>query len=303
MPVVSATVQRHPLVTSDHPLGELRVTAPDAPVDVLRDVMAEEGYVYLPGFFDRDRVLAVRRELTGRLARLGVLAAGTDPMDGILAPEGTRPHINELYRRLVVDNPVVHDLLYGEQMMGFFKGFLGGPALHFDYTWIRATTPGHGTAAHTDIVFMGRGTPRLYTAWVPYGDIPLDLGGLAVLEHGHRHDAVRVEYGSHDVDTYCENTGEHPTTGPDPDRSLLDADPVHLRDRLGGRWLTTSYHAGDVVIFGMFTPHVGVDNATADRLRLSSDSRYQLASEDADERWIGPDPVGHGPNAKRGMIC
>ena len=78
---------------------------------------------------------------------------------------------------------------------------------------------------------------------------------------------------------------------------------ARLRDRLGGRWLTTSYRAGDVVIFGMFTPHVGVDNTTDDRLRLSSDSRYQLASEDADERWIGPDPVGHGPNAKRGMIC
>jgi len=297
-----ATVNGQPLEDADHPLGALRSTDPQASVATLREVMAQEGYLYLPGFFDRAEVLEVRGDLTSRLADLGMLAADTDPMDAIVADEGTPVPIDELNERLVVNNPVIQGLLYGEHMMDFFADFLGGPALHFDYTWIRTTRPGRGTPAHTDKVFMGRGTPKLYTAWVPYGDVPIELGGLAVLEQGFRHDAVR-EYAEHDVDSYCENTGEEPTVGPDPRRSLLDPEPLRLRARLGGRWRTASYRAGDVMIFGMLTPHVGIDNATADRLRLSSDSRYQLASEQADERWVGPHPVGHGPGAKRGLIC
>ena len=42
---------------------------------------------------------------------------------------------------------------------------------------------------------------------------------------------------------------------------------------------------------------------TADRLRLSTDTRYQRATEPADERWIGEDPAAHGERGKRGLIC
>jgi len=56
------------------------------------------------------------------------------------------------------------------------------------------------------------------------------------------------------------------------------------------------------LIFDMYLVHGGLDNRSQ-RFRLSSDSRYQLASEPVDERWVGADPPGHGPNSKRGKIC
>jgi len=52
----------------------------------------------------------------------------------------------------------------------------------------------------------------------------------------------------------------------------------------------------------MATVHASLDNQST-RLRLSSDSRYQLASEPADERWIGPNPIAHGPAGKKGKAC
>ena len=52
----------------------------------------------------------------------------------------------------------------------------------------------------------------------------------------------------------------------------------------------------------MFTVHAGLDNRS-DRVRLSSDSRYQPASKPADERWIGPNPIAHGAAGRRGKIC
>jgi ectoine hydroxylase-related dioxygenase (phytanoyl-CoA dioxygenase family) len=82
----------------------------------------------------------------------------------------------------------------------------------------------------------------------------------------------------------------------------LSNNPAKLRNALGGRWLTAEFRAGDVLIFSIYTVHASIDNKS-DRVRLSSDSRYQLATEAVDERWIGENPVGHGPNAKRGMIC
>jgi len=32
---------------------------------------------------------------------------------------------------------------------------------------------------------MGRGTFNLYTSWTPIGDVPLELGGLMILENSH----------------------------------------------------------------------------------------------------------------------
>jgi hypothetical protein len=56
------------------------------------------------------------------------------------------------------------------------------------------------------------------------------------------------------------------------------------------------------LVFSIYSLHASLDNTT-DRVRLSSDSRYQPAGEPADERWIGENPIAHGPEAKRGMIC
>jgi hypothetical protein len=75
-----------------------------------------------------------------------------------------------------------------------------------------------------------------------------------------------------------------------------------LNHRLGGRWLSAEYRQGDILIFGMKTVHASLDNQTRS-FRISTDSRYQPASEPIDDRWIGENPVGHGRGAKRAMIC
>jgi len=56
-----------------------------------------------------------------------------------------------------------------------------------------------------DIVFMGRGTTNLYTTWTPLGDIPLEMGGLMILERSHQHERLNNGYGRKDVDKYCVN--------------------------------------------------------------------------------------------------
>jgi hypothetical protein len=300
------TSQGLELETSAESFGLLRDSA-DVLEDpgTLRERMAEDGYLYLPGYLDRDLVLRARKSVTDRLAAEGLTDPAYPADEAVAHPDSDLKFKPDLAH----DNEPLHRLLYGGRMMEFYQRFLGGPVRHYDFTWMRVVAPGHGTQPHGDIVFMGRGTHDLYTAWTPLGDIDYQLGGLIVLEGSHRLENLREEYLTRDVDEFCENfegEEEYARTNQDMhgwrwDGGLSD-DPVELRGQLGGRWLTAEYRAGDLLTFDTHTIHASLDNRS-ERIRLSSDSRYQLASEPIDERWIGDAPIGHGPEGKLGRIC
>jgi ectoine hydroxylase-related dioxygenase (phytanoyl-CoA dioxygenase family) len=153
---------------------------------------------------------------------------------------------------------------------------------------------------------MGRGTSNLLTCWIPYGDVPLEQGGLVVLEKSHHKAGLLAPYLARDVDKYCENRPDEVAAaqaGKFHWGGELTKNPVTLREKLGGtRWLTAEWRAGDFLTFKINLVHGGLDNHT-DRIRLSTDTRYQRASEPIDERWIGEKPIGHSSAAKRGRIC
>lgn len=293
-----------PLDTSDEAFGTLRSSSDiAADFDALRERMDEDGYLYLPGYLDRDEVIEARREITRRMAETDAFLPGTDPMDAVWNPA----YQNSFRADIPKNNAPLLHVIYGRRMIAFYEGFLGGPVRHFDYTWFRAVAPGqqHTTQPHCDIVYMGRGTKQLFTAWVPYTDITLEIGGLMVLEGSNRADKLRP-YLERDVDTYCVN-GRHASEIESGKRTWewsgsLSTNPVTLREKLACRWLTAEYRMGDLLTFTMATVHASLDNHS-NHIRFSSDSRYQLASEPADERWIGDNPPSHGRAAKRGRIC
>jgi ectoine hydroxylase-related dioxygenase (phytanoyl-CoA dioxygenase family) len=298
------TALKHEVDTSPQKFGELRRSdhlIGNTPA--LRERMEEDGYLFLPGLLDRDEVIGARHSIMEMLAEEGLLEPGTPVDDGIAARQpapGKAGVRNDLARR----SAALQRLLYAGRMMAFYRDLLGGDVLHYTYTWLRPRLPGGATAPHYDIVFMGRGTSRLYTAWTPLSDITYEMGGLMVLEGSHRLERLKNTYGRKDVDTYCTNlphaaeraTGQKMFTG------QLSRNPVKLRDTLGGRWLTAEFRMGDVLTFGMYTLHCSLDNQS-DRVRLSCDSRYQLASEPADHRWIGEEPPGHAAAIRLGRIC
>ncbi|RYX81007.1 phytanoyl-CoA dioxygenase [bacterium] len=272
-------------------------------MSVLRERMERDGYLYLPAMLDRAEVLDARRAIATQLAEAGHFLPYSDPMECLAVPGGNGAFIP----KIAMQTPELLRVLYGETMMDFWAQFLGEPARHFDFTWFRATAPGRATPPHTDAVYMNRGTQNLFTCWTPIGDVPLEHGGLMMLEGSHLHDKLRQNYSSKDVDSVCENLRpDLKTSRQNMMKSgvfgALSSRPAKLRDALGGRWLTTNYSAGDILIFSIYTVHCSLDN-TSNRVRLTSDSRYQRASEPADERWVGENPIGHGEAAKRTLIC
>ncbi len=314
------TFSGNPLEADAETLGELRRSediAHDAAA--LRKRMDEDGYLLLPGLLDRDQVLAARREVLQRLATQGVVDdVNHDLMDGVVTDQVVGSFAPDLAR----DNAPLDKVIYDGPMMDFYERFLGGEVRHFDYTWFRAKMPGTTTATqpHYDVVYMGRGTKNLWTSWTPLGDVPLEAGGLLVLEGSHKIEALREGYGSTDVDKFCANENEAASLveraraeGRElsneerqvihwQGRGSFNPDAIATRAELGGRWLTSNYAAGDLLVLSMFTMHASADNHSSS-IRLSSDTRYQLASEPVDDRWIGDNPPLHGIRAKRGLIC
>ena len=153
---------------------------------------------------------------------------------------------------------------------------MGGPALTLDHKWLRATPPGGYSNAHSDGVYMGAGTKNLYTMWTALSDISLEMGPLSFCLESHKHDQHKRTYGVSDAHQ-------------DMIEGWFSRDPHDVMDTLGVKWASTSFDAGDIVVFGMFMLHGSLDNRS-DRYRLSSDTRYQLACESVDTRHMGEDP-------------
>ncbi len=297
----------HALDMAEDKAGLLRDSS-DAADDVveLRQRFATDGYLYMKGYLDRDEVLHARSTLTERLAAEGVTDRSRPHIEGYAAPGGGYAFKPEVTN----NNPAVQNLLYSGRLAEFYRRFYGEEISHYDFTWLRAIGPGKGTNPHCDLPYMGRGTHRHMTCWVPYGDISFELGGLVVLEGSHKRMDLLENYVYRDVDSFCENKPEQVANAKNGAKGFgwtfsgtLSHNPPVLRNKFGGRWLTTEYRAGDFITFGMFLVHASLDNRTENRLRISSDSRYQRASEPIDERWVGVNPPGHTTAGKRGRIC
>lgn len=262
-------------------LGELREANPllDDPT-ALRERFREDGYLLVRGMHPRHEVLAVRRQMIALMAEEGRFDPAK-PVDEAWQAPGKGGSFGGRMGEAAGFRPQVES----PHLMRFFDRFLGGPSMTFDFKWVRAVAPGDATGAHLDVVYMGRGTPNLVTCWTPWGDVPREMGSLAILVGSHRlpgWERVHATYGRMDVDR-------------DHVEGWFSDDPRHLAETYGGRWATTDFRAGDVLLFGMRTIHASLTNVTG-RYRLTTDTRYQLASDPIDERWVakaGKPPIGH----------
>lgn len=192
-------------------------------------------------------------------------------------------------------------------MMNLWESYLDEPAKLYDSTWFRSIPPAaNGTPPHTDVIFMGRAErEQLFTVWTPIGDVDFRAGGLIVLEGSHPDRELRDGYSLRDADSYCINKEDkrdlwQKRRDLNADDGSIGKDVEEVRRIVGGRWFTTEFAAGDVLVFSVFTVHGSLDNGS-ESYRLSSDSRYQPASKEADERWIGEKP--QEALLRRGLIC
>jgi len=243
----------------------------------LLDRMGGDGYLLFRRLLEPEVVLEARREILLKYATVGEIdSIGHPLMDAVRSKHSAIDKVNlrafteSLRTGLAYERVVLHPRLFE-----FLEHLLGGEVRSFDFRWPRLARPGEGCGFHYDGPYMNRGTDKIFTTWIPLGEVKREDGGLILLENSHKQESLLNTYAKRDADK--------------EGISWLSTDPVKLRKKLGGRWLMTDFKPGDVLCFGMHMLHGAMDNRSPQgRCRLSSDTRYQLASEPFDERWNGP---------------
>lgn len=247
-----------------------------------RDRMSEEGYLLFRGLLEAEGVMEARREILLKFAVAGEIdSINHDVLDAIQQQPSFLHEVNLVALSESIRSGLAYsNVVKSPELLAFYSAFLGGETTTFDFRWPRFVRPGEGTGLHADIVYIGRGTRNVWSSWIPIGDVRREEGSLLILEQSHR---------SSKLASYWEKDADRDQLG------WLSTDPLRLQDSLGGRWLTTDFHAGDVICFSPLLVHGSLDNRSpARRCRLSSDTRYQLASDALDDRWNGNIENPHG---------
>ena len=209
------------------------------------------------------------------------LVKGTPLLEAVMPRTGKEVRMTG--QSVITHHPQSLQLFENSKLFDFFKLFFEDDAVTYDYKWLRAVGNENFTGCHYDVVYMGRGSKNVHTVWIPIGEIPVSQGTLAICEGSHNLESfarLRNTYGGIDVDRDMISEG------------WFSSDPYEITDKFGGRWLTTNFNPGDILIFGLYTLHASTTNLT-DKFRISCDIRFQPKGEKMDDRWAGKSPVGH----------
>jgi ectoine hydroxylase-related dioxygenase (phytanoyl-CoA dioxygenase family) len=276
------------LDTSPARLGRLAPSDPAEPLPTLRARFDAAGYLWLKGFLPRSDVLDFRRRFFSAFLDTGLLRPGSDPVEGLWSGE---PHDADLATKRLMEQVrsagfeafCLHPLLWR-----FMDDFVAGTSYLHKRKLIRFTRPGDvaATAAHYDLTFLRGGTDRVVTAWIPIGDTAVAMGGLVYLDGSHTVGrAMEADF----TITNAELPPEERISAYNRNMSeggWISKDLPALADRFDARWLVADYEAGDVVLHSPYMIHAATSNDDPrDRLRLSTDIRYQNVRDEIDARW------------------
>jgi hypothetical protein len=266
-------------------VGRLQPSNPNEPIEALREQYAAQGYLWLRGLLDRRAVFAFRRRYFAAFADTPLLAPGSDPVDGIYSGEPL-PNFNPLIAQ-IVRWAAYESFCLSAPIIDFYERFVESPVYLHKRKLIRHYVPHdpHTTGAHYDLVYLRGGTERIYTSWIPLGDTPVEMGGLIYLENsatwGRSMEARFSEMNralppEERVSAYNRNMNS----------GWLRKDVQELARELDTCWLVADYEAGDMVIHNPYMIHASTVNTDAqNRIRLSTDIRYQRVSDAIDTRW------------------
>ena len=291
--IVQTTLTSHGRVIDQDPtkFGRLRESSEHAADGtVLRERLSEDGYVFLRDVLDTQVLLRVQQIIADELHRLDAIdpdgdrAAHLFPARPGLSLYGVVDNISQEERRALMGQPALHAV---------FHAIFGEEAKSFDYSWPRIAGPGHSEKPHCDWVYLRRGTPRLYTAWIPLMDLPLSHGPLMVLENSHQDNPHTRRYLRMDADKLGYFDAARFKHGTLVHGGRYSRRPDRVREQFGTRWLSTDYRLGDVIIFSTRNLHATLDNRSKG-FRMSIDVRFQPARDVTDPRFEGPHPITDG---------
>jgi hypothetical protein len=226
----------------------------------LRERVSRDGFLFLRALIPREHVWALRRFILEYARSAGWLHPAS-PADDARGWPGKRIGDYEAgdWIELQARVQMSHELWEVGDSIEIHRVFHAATGRSsFVYNGMNTCRV---VSAHPDMVALPhqdahyvRALGEFWTAWIPLGDCPLELGPLAALPGSH-HDGLRP------------HSGEGIFQG----GVALPEDTV---------WHTADFECGDVLLLTQHTLHRSLPNVSGDRLRISGDFRYGFWSEE-----------------------
>lgn len=134
--------------------------------------MNEDGYLLVRGLIDRDTVFQARKTILQYAREQEALVPGAAVLEGVMPRDAAS--FSMMGRKGISHHPDVLAVLENRALFEFWSRYHDEPVTTFNYKWLRAVGHDKFTGAHYDVVYMGRGSSRLHTCWIPFGDIPIE---------------------------------------------------------------------------------------------------------------------------------
>ena len=247
----------------------------------LRAAFERDGYAFFRDVLDRDVVQAARQEVLSRLEAIDEVEPGSDGVATGRSERDVQHADRGEFWGSVSTGECLRQLSHGPGIRGVLETLVGEEVVPFDYLMLRVATPGRATEVHYDYPFFARLHDQVRTVWTPIGDVPVERGPLFVIEGSNRFADLIEPMIGFDVAAETGRTAAFDTTA------------IEIAEKRQTRLLSSDFAAGDVLVFGMYTAHGSFDHHDASgRVRVSCDARWQAASLDIDERYMGDRPHG-----------
>jgi len=299
-------------------LGWLRATAAETPIEVIRQRLEQDEYVWIKGLIPSQDVLAMREHYFSQYANTGLLEQDTNFVDGIYNSKDDAA----LHRGIGGGDPTGEDLdrLITAHKTPVYQQFVSHPNLRkmvrelmqwdeeimLRRSMLRHNVPGgQSTGVHYDKLFLRGGQGFFLTAWVPIGDISLSGGGLFYLQDSAKlGQAIEDDFdrraltSGFSIEEKVSAFNAHMTSigilSDHPSEFEKDHERIAEGAGMSGRdykWLVAEYEAGDVVFHLPCSVHSSCMNEDPNgKIRLSTDLRFYNKKDydegRADERWM-----------------
>ena len=305
----------------------------------LRARLRRDGYALLRGFLDARAVEKARAVALEALAELRPEAFVSNPSaraKGLLRPDARA--LGLLARQDVAARAEIRDVTECDALFRLAARVLfsaddaddadatKGRAMTAAYKWLRAVAGGEFTGVHTDRVFLGGGSARLVTVWIPLGDVRVADGALMVAAGSHAgatFAGVRRTYGAsaagpdgarsgwltddaaavlavarraNRASSDARSAASDGGGGDDDEIEASDGTRVDAHEKRPAvsndtaiDWRTCDFRSGDVVLLALDVVHMSLANVSGE------ESGVPRARVSVDTRW---QPEGDDPDPR-----
>ncbi|QGQ94822.1 phytanoyl-CoA dioxygenase [Paenibacillus psychroresistens] len=246
----------------------------------LRAKAKKDGFLFFRGLLQRESVMQLRHDILSIVNSHRLLDPARPLIEGIANLKAINRYAAKTLAWNGVGVPMAiykaiqklesfHALAHDSKLLALYEIMFEKPVFVHPRNIGRVMLPHHSakiTPSHQDFLHI-QGAENTWTCWTPLGDVPRELGGLALLKGSNNAGLLGVVNA--------------------PGAGGLES----ILCGLDYEWQTSDFQAGDLVTFHSHTVHKSTPNQIPNQIRMSCDFRYQPIDDVIEPASLLP----HGP--------